>query len=254
MPILEPDASPAAPLLTPDASAPAADPAPSAAPVDPLEGAADKIFDHGNPKPEDKPAEVKPEDKPAETPEEKAAREAAETPEEKAAREAKEAEEAKKAEGAPEAYADFTVPEGVTLNADALESFKAIAKEDNLSQGKAQRYIDAAVKFAADRDAAAAAQIDTIKAGWREATTADKEFGGDKLQESLAVAQKALKQFGSPELNELVVGAGLGDHPEFVRLLVRVGKAVSEAPIVNGGQPAAKDAASVLYPNLPRKQ
>lgn len=178
-----------------------------------------------------------------------------ETPEQKAEREAAEekAKKDKEGEGAPEAYVDFTVPETVKLDGDALEAFKAQAKTDNLTQAQAQGYVDAAVKLSEKWAADQAVAVDSLKAGWRTATSADKEYGGDKLTESLAVAQKALKQFGSPELNELVVGAGLGDHPEFVRLMYRVGKAVSEAPIVNGGKPAgSSDAASVMYPSLPR--
>lgn len=179
-----------------------------------------------------------------------------ETPEQKAAREAAEkrvADEKAKAEGAPEAYEDFTAPEGVELLGEPLEIFKSIAKEDNLSQSKAQRYIDAAVKLVEARDAQVQEHLTSVKEGWVNASKTDKEFGGDKLKESLSVAQKALKEFGSPELNELVVGAGLGDHPEFIRLLYRVGKKISEAPVVNGGAPAAQDAASILYPSLKRK-
>lgn len=280
MSILNPDAAPAAdtPADTPDANA---------APVDPMADAAERLFDgkpsetpeqiaarqqadqakpNGDPKPEDKPAERNPALPPEnETAEEKAAREAAETPEQKAAREAAEAEEAEKAKakdekderyGAPEGDADyeaFTMPEGVTLDETGAKDLGALAKELNLSQASAQKIVDLAVAKA-QRDAeTGAAQLETVREGWRTATKSDKEFGGDKLDASLVTAQKALKQFGSPELNELVVGAGLGDHPEFIRLMVRVGNAISEAPIVNGGQPAAKDAASVLYPNLPRK-
>lgn len=274
MSILDPNAAPAAP----DASAqtpPAADTPPANTaerPADAMEGAADKLFDGKGSDPVGKdatpPADTPPAQRnPAlppegETDEQKAAREAAETPEQKAAREAAEAEEAKKDEkderyGAPEGdadYADFVLPDGVELDTEGATELKTIAKELNLSQASAQKLVDLALAKQARDSAAGAAHMEGIRKGWQDATRSDKEFGGDKLNASLAVAQKALKQFGSPELNELVVGAGLGDHPEFIRLLVKVGNAVSEAPIVNGGPSVTQDAASVMYPNHPRQK
>lgn len=264
--ILTPPA--ADPVLTPPAADPATPPVDTnTPPADPMVDAAAKLFDgKGTP-----PAETPPADPPVrnpalppegETAEQKAAREAAETPEQKTAREAAEAEEAAKEQkddryGAPEgdaSYADFTLPEGVQLDTEGASELTAIAKELNLSQASAQKLVDLAIAKQARDAAAGTAHVEGIRKGWQDATRADKEFGGDKLNASLATAQKALKQFGSPELNELVVGAGLGDHPEFIRLLVKVGNAVSEAPIVNGGPSVTKDAASVLYPNHPRQQ
>lgn len=269
MSILDPNAAPAAS----DASAAPADPnAAPAAPAasTPAEQAATLFDGKGSdpvgkdvPPADDTPPARNPALPPeGETDEQKAAREAAETPEQKAAREAAEAEEAKKDEkderyGAPEGdadYADFTLPDGVELDTEGATELKAIAKELNLSQASAQKLVDLALAKQARDSAAGAAHMEGIRKGWQNATRSDKEFGGDKLNASLAVAQKALKQFGSPELNELVVGAGLGDHPEFIRLLVKVGNAVSEAPIVNGGPSVTQDAASVMYPNHPRQK
>lgn len=268
MSILDPGAAPAA-----VDTAPAADPnaAPAApAPSTPAEQAA-TLFDGKGSDPVGKDAA--PATPPAaerdpalppegETDEAKAAREAAETPEQKVAREEAEAKAAKKDEvderyGAPEGdadYADFTLPEGVELDAAGATALKAIAKDMNLSQASAQKFVDALVARDAAQAEASAAHLTTIREGWQTATRTDKQFGGDKLNASLAVAQKALKQYGSPELNELVVGAGLGDHPEFIRLLVNVGNATSEAPIVNGGPSVTNDAASVMYPNHPRQK
>jgi hypothetical protein len=244
---------------------PPAEPTPST----PAEQAATLFDGQGTPPVgKDIPAETPPAERdPAlppegETPEAKAAREAAETPEQKTARETAEAKVAKEGEkderyGAPEGeadYADFALPEGVTLDAEGATDLKSLAKELNLSQASAQKLVDKLIAKQARDAAAGEANVNSIREGWQTATRADKEFGGDKLNASLATAQKALKQFGSPELNELVVGAGLGDHPEFIRLLVKVGNAVSEAPIVNGGPSVTNDAAGVMYPNHPRQK
>ena len=186
-------------------------------------------------------------EKSVETPEEKAAREAAETPEQKAAREAEEAKAADERYGAPEGeYEAFVLPEGVELDKAGAADVVELAKELNLSQASAQKLIDKAVALR-QRDAES---LEAVHTTWIDQSKADKEFGGDKLNESLSVAQKALKEFGTAEFNELLTGARLGNHPEVIRFLFRVGTRVSEAPIVNGGRPVQQDVAKTLYPNL----
>lgn len=215
---------------------------------DPMADAADKLFgdDKGGEKTDEKSGEESAEEKAA-----REEREANETPEEKAAREAEEAKAKEGAVderyGAPEGdYEPFNLPEGVEMDAEGATEVVELAKELNLSQASAQKIIDKAVNMR-QRDAE---RLETVHTGWIEAAKADKEFGGSKLNESLAVAQKALKEFGSPELGELLAGARLGNHPEVIRLLVRVGHRISEAPIINGGKPVETTPAKTLYPNL----
>lgn len=154
-----------------------------------------------------------------------------------------EAEEA--ATGAPEEYGDFTVAEGVVLDAAILDDFKAAAKELDLSQDKAQKLVDLGVKM---RQADAEAIV-AIREEWVGQSKADTEFGGDKLDESLATAKRALDAFGSPALVEFLNSTGAGNHPEIIRLLVNAGKTVSEDSFVKGGKapPGARDLASRLY-------
>src|SRR5215472_12048080 len=44
--------------------------------------------------------------------------------------------------GAPATYADFTVPEGFTLDKDVAGEFGAIAKKNNVTQAGAQELVD----------------------------------------------------------------------------------------------------------------
>src|SRR5512133_2649704 len=53
-----------------------------------------------------------------------------------------EAKEEAKADVVPESYADFTLPENVTIQPEALEAFKGIAKDFKLTQEKAQELLD----------------------------------------------------------------------------------------------------------------
>ena len=155
--------------------------------------------------------------------------------------------------GAPEQYEEFKAPEGQQFDQEVLNNFKDVAKELNLSQEAAQRMLDKMAPVVAQRQSQ---QMEAFRNQWAEQSTADKEFGGEKLSENLGVARKALDTFGSTELKSLLNESGLGNHPEFIRLLYRAGKAISEDSFVGGkGSPSkAKptsnaDYAASLYPS-----
>ncbi|API59634.1 hypothetical protein BSL82_10150 [Tardibacter chloracetimidivorans] len=152
--------------------------------------------------------------------------------------------------GAPEAYEDFTAPDGVTLDAEVLDEFKAFAKEHNLPQAEAQKYVDTAIKLQEKWSQAQADAIVEIRGDWLKSSQTDKEFGGDKLETSLATAKRGLEAYGSKELASFLDETGLGNHPEIIRLLVKAGATVSEDRFVAGGGAAhgARDLASRLYP------
>ena len=154
-------------------------------------------------------------------------------------------------QGAPEAYEDFSVPEGVELDAEVLGEFKAVAKELNLPQDAAQKVTDLGVKLAQKWVAESQQATSEMFADWKGRAETDKEFGGDALPANLAVAKKAVDQFGTPELRELLDVHRLGDNPEVIRFMFRVGKAISEDTFVAGGKSSpAQDAAKTLFPNM----
>ena len=152
-----------------------------------------------------------------------------------------------KPEGAPEKY-EFKAPEGATFDEQVIEQFSEVAKELNLPQDAAQKILD---KMGPKIQARQMEAIEAARTDWANSAKADKEFGGDKLNENLSVAKKALDQFGTPELRTLLNDSGLGNHPEVIRLLYRAGKATSEDGFINGsrGNGAPKDPAKVLFPN-----
>lgn len=152
---------------------------------------------------------------------------------------------------APEKY-ELKAPDGVTLDTEVLGEFEGLARELNLSQEKAQKVTDLGAKLAQKWGAQQAEAIQTVAAEWAAASTSDKEFGGDKLDENLAVGKKALEAFGTPELKTLLNESRLGNHPEVIRFMYRAGKAISEDRMVTGGAgpaTAATTTAKALYPN-----
>lgn len=161
-------------------------------------------------------------------------------------------EEVKPLAGAPEKY-EFKAPDGQTYDPQVLEEFSAAAKNANLTQDAAQKLIE---KMAPAIAARQQAQIESIQRTWADTSSADKEFGGEKFEENLAVARKALTTFATPEMRKLLGDTGLQHHPEVLRMLFRVGKAISEdGYVTNSAGPARtvniadfNSVADALYP------
>ena len=154
--------------------------------------------------------------------------------------------EEQKQEGAPEKY-EFTAGEGVELDADALKDFEPVARDLNLTNEQAQKLVDAYPKILAGVQQRQAEAWQKQTEGWAETVKADKEIGGDKLTANLSAAQRALDQFGTPELKEYLNATGLGNHPDLVKTFVKIGKAMSEDGMVTGKESGQRSAAEVLY-------
>jgi hypothetical protein len=159
-----------------------------------------------------------------------------------------------KPQGAPEKY-EFKAPEGKDIDAEIIGNFSEIAKELNLTQDAAQKLVESMGPKIAERQLA---QVEAIRNEWAQQSQVDKEFGGDKLNENMAVAKKALDSFGTPELRTLLVQSGLGNNPEVIRFMFRAGKAISEDTFVGsspgaGGKPTGPQdfnaKAAALYSN-----
>lgn len=147
---------------------------------------------------------------------------------------------------APDKY-EFKAPDGSEFKPEVMKEFEGVAKALDLSQDDAQKVVDAMAPKIRD---AQLAHFEATKTEWTNSAKADKEFGGAKLGENLAVAEKALTAFGSPELRQLLVDTGLGNHPEIIRAFFRAGQKISSGNLVIGGEPPGeKDAAATLYPN-----
>ncbi|HFP9250564.1 TPA: peptidase [Raoultella ornithinolytica] len=170
------------------------------------------------------------------------------TEEELAAEETKteEAEKDKKPEGAPEKY-EFKAGEGVELDSGAMADFEPVARELNLTNEQAQKLVDVYPKILAGVQQRQVEAWQKQTEGWAETVKADKEVGGDKLTSNLSAAQRALDQFGTPELREYLDGTGLGNHPELVKAFIKVGKAMSEDGVITGKESGQRSAAEVLY-------
>lgn len=140
-------------------------------------------------------------------------------------------------QGAPEAYV-FTAPEGHAFDAGVLTVFEASARKHGLTQDAAQDLLTSVGPAIAERQKAAIEERTAdMKKAWGEQAKADKEYGGDKLAENLAIAEAGLEAHGTPELKAFLKESGLSHNPEMVRLFYRLGKLSSPDSSLAQGQP-----------------
>lgn len=156
-------------------------------------------------------------------------------------------------EALPEEPADleykFELPEGVELDPELGAEFQAFAESKKLSKEEVAGLLALREKETQkQRDAFVAEQEK-----WVADIKADKEIGGDKFDENLAVAKQALATFGTPGLKDLLNSTGFGNHPEVIKAFVKIGKAVGEDKLVqrDAATPAPIETlADRMYPTL----
>jgi hypothetical protein len=168
--------------------------------------------------------------------------------------------EGKKAEGAPEKYADFTVPEGSTLDTAVAKEAGELFKGLNLSQDSAQKLVDFySAKSKESAEAPMKAWKDTQEK-WISEVKADPEIGG-KLDLVKTTVNKALSGLPPDMVKDFKAAmdyTGAGNNPAFIRTLYRLASMVTEGSHVAGrgpvevSNPSGKrpSAAEALFPNL----
>lgn len=119
----------------------------------------------------------------------------------------------------------LTAKDGVLADVAAIEAFAnehklsadAAAKALDLADAGIKGYVEKSQKqFAENRDK------------WIQEISADKDFGGEKLDAYKAYANKALSTYASPEFIKELQTSGLDAHPGLFKLLAKMGKDISE--------------------------
>lgn len=136
---------------------------------------------------------------------------------------------------APEAYEDFSLPEGMEMDADVLGEFKNLAKELNIPQAKAQQLIDFQTQLATKQAEEYQAAVTKQSQEWAASIKNDPEIGGENYDKSVASAIKVIQSFGDPALTELLNQSGLGNHPALFKFCHRISAAISEDKFVLSG-------------------
>lgn len=128
-------------------------------------------------------------------------------------------------QGAPEQYADFTLPDGYSLDGERKEWALALFKKANMSQAVAQEFIDAYCKADSEnssvRDKFLGEQHEQKVAKWGE--QAKVEFGA-KYDETITLARAGVAALNRPELLAAFDAEGWGNHPEMIRVFAKLGE------------------------------
>lgn len=149
----------------------------------------------------------------------------------------------------PEKY-DLKLPDGSLLDAKALAQVNEFAKANKLTNQEAQAVLERESNAIASYVESQKAAVAEKQKAWIESVKTDKEIGGDGLGKNVEMAKRVIDRYGSDAFRQALNESGLGNHPELVRLLVRVGKAMSEDQLVIPGTTsgAKKSMEDLFYP------
>lgn len=157
-------------------------------------------------------------------------------------------------EAAPVAELELKLPEGMTLDDATLASYKATAKELGLDSPKAQKLLEFQNGITAAAEKARAESYAKMEAEWTAALKSDPEIGGPAYEASEKNARLAVQKFGGQPLEQLLVAAGLANHPTLVKTFARIGKAMSDDSVAGssstGAAPSAEADLAALFPTM----
>lgn len=171
-----------------------------------------------------------------------------------------------KPEGAPEAYAAYTLPEGIELAEATVKDFNTIAKELNIPQAGAQKLVDFYVKQMQEAEQAPFEFYKEQRTEWKKTITSDPNLGtGTDLKPQVKTTiSKFIDSFGpglAKDFREAMNFTGAGDHPAFIRAFYNIAQKFTEGSLVPGTKPSQNGqtapnaqtatGASAMYPNLP---
>lgn len=151
---------------------------------------------------------------------------------------------------------ELKLPDGSLLDATAVEKVISFAKETGLDQKSAQALLE---RESANHKAYVEGQQEGLAKqsdAWVNEVKNDSEIGGEAFSKNAELAKRVVERFGTQEFKKALDETRLGNHPELVRMLVRIGKSMSEDQLVRGAVGTAKkaDPASVLYGKSSKKE
>lgn len=164
--------------------------------------------------------------------------------------------------GAPEAYTDFKVPEGYTLDKETLGEAAPIFKELGLSQDQAQKLVDFYTKRIDSTVNARMDEYTRTREGWQAEVKAKY---GQQLTEVKATVGRALASLDpkvAENFKQVMDMTGAGDNPAFIEAFYQLSKRATEGRPVTPGNPSAAgqqapgsrarpSPAQSMFPNLP---
>lgn len=120
------------------------------------------------------------------------------------------------------------LPEGMSVDTELFDGVKEIAAKHNIPAEAVQEMVDAYAKRVAESDTNLQKQWAEVEKGWKDTAKNDPEIGGDKFDSSVEKAKRAISTFGTPELKEALEQSRMGNNPEVIRFMTRIGEKITE--------------------------
>jgi hypothetical protein len=151
---------------------------------------------------------------------------------------------------APEKY-ELKLGENTPLDQSDVDKVAAYARERGLSNEQAQAILDQRHEAATGVTQRQQDMLAAARTKWANDTKGDPEIGGTNFDGTLANVKLVMDKF-APEgsgFRSLLDASGYGNHPEFVRFVNAIGKAMREdKPVTQGaGTGGQRTHADVLY-------
>jgi hypothetical protein len=154
----------------------------------------------------------------------------------------------------PEKY-DIKAPEGMSLDAKAVDQFTPVFKELGLDQAQAQKLVDAYAPYMQQQvEAMRQENLKVFKDmvnEWGEQTK--KELGAD-YGKKLAPVSKLMDKFADPGYRELMNETGLGNNPLHIKFMLKISEQLSQDTLADSSMKKQDNSvealAKKLYPTM----
>ena len=154
----------------------------------------------------------------------------------------------------PEKY-ELKLPKDSVLDTAHLERIAAEAKARGLSQEDAQALVERDNALWATFAKEEAVKTEAYIKGWLDDAKADKEIGGENFTKNAELSYRVIEKFGTKEFKKALEDTGLGNHPELVRVFVKIGQAMGPDKFLPVGTTGKEDKslADVFYGDKPNE-
>lgn len=137
--------------------------------------------------------------------------------------------------GEEEEYDNLEKPDGSFLSDADMERILNDAKSEGLGKEAAQKRVEFASDLLNRHEDNLRDRHVELSNEWIEECKADKEIGGEKFEESVAMANKALSRFANEEFIQALKDTKYGNNPHTVKVFARIGRAMADDNAVMPG-------------------
>lgn len=154
----------------------------------------------------------------------------------------------------PRAPETYELGAGEDVPAETVQAVEQFARANDLTNDQAKAVLAARLE---QSQAFQAAQIEAFNAKvdkWADEVKADPDIGGNKLEATIGDAKRAMDHFATDKFRDTLEESGLGSHPEVVRMMAKIGRAMREGDYEQSnrlGKPnSRKSDEEVFYPDM----